>query len=446
MGPQRLRIEPARAPLRGRVHVPSDKSIAHRALILASLGTGVSELHMSAVGDDVRRTRDLLIALGVKITQAAGVWHVQGVGLFGLHAPQAPLQVGESGTTARLIAGLLGGQEFACGMHASGSLRARPMDRVLLPLRQRGARVHGTAFPLRFEGLAAGEALRALDYQSPVPSAQVKGALLLSGMYARGTTVLSEPALSRDHTERMMQALGVPVRGQGHVVALDPAGWSGRIAEFSMRIPGDASSAFALLAAAVMVPDSQLELADVSLNPTRLGGLDAIRAAGLHAHVEPHGDVLGEPFGDVGLQVQAAHTGFDLGGELLLRSIDEVPVLMAIAARAKGTSWIRGGAELRLKESDRLSAMAGLLQAFGVQAQLVGDDLCVHGQGKERPLRAANVDSACDHRIAMAAVLLALAADGVCELSGSEALCKSFPGFVSALRALGARIETIEEG
>ncbi len=441
----RLRIHPARIPLRGRVRVPSDKSIAHRALILASLGTGVSELHMSSGGEDVCCTRDVLRALGVRITHGAGVWRVQGVGLFGLRAPSAPLHVGESGTTARLMAGLLSAQEFSCGMHASGTLQQRPMSRVIEPLRSRGARIHGANFPLRFEGMQEGEWLGALEYQSPVPSAQVKSALLLAGLYARGATVVLEPMLSRDHTERMMHALGVPVRAEGHVVALDPAGWSGVMREFSMRVPGDASSAFALLAAAIMVPGSEIEIADVSLNPTRLGGLDALRASGVHVQIEPHGEALSEPFGDVGLRECVGYTGFDLSGELLLRSLDEVPVLAALAARATGKTWIRGAAELRLKESDRLAAMVHLLGAFGVHVELEGDDLCVHGLGADTVLRAANVDSAGDHRIAMAAILLALVADGPCDVAGSEALSKSFAGFVPLLRSLGARVEAIAD-
>lgn len=442
MSPLRLRVTPTGQALRGRVQVPADKSIAHRAFLLAALATGVSEVRASRVGEDVRRTIDVLRALGVGIESAEdGSYRVRGVGLFGLRRPEAALDVGESGTTARLMLGLLSAQEFPWELTGQGSLLGRPMGRVCVPLASRGARLPNDTsvqLPLRSTGMPEGEPLGLLHYAMPVASAQVKGALLLSGLYAHGNTVLREPVVSRDHTERMMCALGIPVRGLGDTLALEPGGWSGKLSDFKMATPGDASSAFALLAASLMVPGSAVEVADVCINPTRTGALDLLRAAGVMPVVEPHGEALGEPFGDVGVMGVPGFGGFAIRGELLVRAIDEVPVLLALAAKANGVTRLSDAAELRLKESDRIARMAEVLRAFGVEVQDDANGLQV--QGRAGLLRAARVNAHGDHRIAMAATLLALAADGPSQIDGAEALRKSYPGFVSALTSLGATI------
>jgi 3-phosphoshikimate 1-carboxyvinyltransferase len=446
-----LVVHPARKPLLGSVPVPADKSIAHRALLLAGLAEGTSRIRGGVLGEDNLATLAALRAMGVVADERPGELVVKGVGLLGLRAPTAPLDCGNSGTTMRLLAGVLVAQRFASRLVGDASLSRRPMDRVARPLRLRGGRIEGRidpkrpgeiTAPLEIGPLDAPRVLDPIEHELPVASAQVKSALLLSGLYADGETLVREPVLSRDHTERMLRALGVPLRSLGALVALDGPGFSGMLPSFDLSVPGDLSAAAFLLAAAQLVPGSQVGVRQVGTNPTRTGVLEVLRDMGAAVSVEGRGDALGEPTSDL-WTTSSPLTSTSVGGELLTRSIDEVPVLAALASRAIGRSSIVDAAELRVKESDRIAAMAETLRAFGVACEERPDGLEIEGAG-DRPLTPADVPSRGDHRIAMAAAVLGLAASGPTRVRDADCIATSFPRFVGTLRALGATVEVID--
>lgn len=447
----RLVVHPIDRPLEGSVPVPSDKSIGHRALLFGALCHGTSHIRGFSRGEDNVSTANALRAMGVAIEDVGpSEVRVKGVGLFGLCAPTAPLDCGNSGTTMRLFTGLLAAQEFQSTLVGDASLTRRPMMRIIAPLRARGAVITGAPHPSR-EGeitaplvvgpLAEGVHLTGLAYDSPVSSAQVKSAILLSGLYAHGPTRVSEPSLSRDHSERMMQALGVPIRAVGTVVELDPAGWNAQMPAFEIDIPGDISAAAFPLVAAAVVDGSTVRVRDVGTNPTRTGILDIAKAMGALVEVEPHGDRNGEPIADLIVR-PGSLVGREIGGEVVPRAIDEIPVVCALAARAHGTTTIRDASELRVKESDRIATMAHVLGAFGVSCEERPDGLVI--EGTRDKLRAAHVDSRGDHRIAMASAVLALLADGPTRIDDCACIATSYPKFVGTLRALGARIDVEE--
>jgi 3-phosphoshikimate 1-carboxyvinyltransferase len=445
-----LLVRPQRAPLRGVVPVPADKSITHRALLFASLATGRSIVLAEAAGEDNRSTLHALRALGVAAEETDGAVTVMGKGLHGFAAPATPLDCGNSGTTMRLLAGLLAGQRFASVLVGDASLSRRPMKRVVAPLRLRGARIEGKLDPkrpgdltppLEVGPLPEPHVLSELAYDLPIPSAQVKSALLLSGLYAAGPTSVSEPVVSRDHTERMLASLGVPIQRVGPVVDLDAASFSGNIAPFEAKVPGDVSAAAFLLAAALLVPGSEVGVRRVGLNPTRTGFLDLARLMGGSVVSVPQGDDLGEPWGEAHA-THGALRAISAGGETLVRAIDEVPILCALAARARGTTIIADAAELRVKESDRIAAMAAVLGAFGVACSEQPDGIVIEGT-PDAPLRAARVDAAGDHRIAMSAAVLALCADDETRITGVDAIATSFPKFAGTMRALGADMRVV---
>jgi 3-phosphoshikimate 1-carboxyvinyltransferase len=453
-----LVVHPADKPLVGSVPVPSDKSIAHRALLLGALCNGKSRLREWAGGEDNESTRAALVAMGVEIEDEPREGGgrdvvVTGAGLFGLRAPARDLDCGNSGTTMRLLCGILAAQPFASTLVGDASLSGRPMMRVIGPLRMRGAHIEGkphprkpddVTAPLRIAGLGDDEHLGAIEYELPVASAQVKSALLLSGLYAHGATVLREPTLSRDHTERMLHALGVPLRTVSTLVELDPAGWSGTMPGFDVRVPGDVSAAAFVVGAALMVAGSRVTVRRVGTNPTRTGLLDVLRDMRAPLVVEPQGDESGEPIGNLhvdGATSRVERAGL-LAGEVVPRAIDEIPALCAIASRAPGTTIIRDAAELRVKESDRIDAMLDVLRSFGVACEGHPDGLDI--EGTDAPLRAATIDSRGDHRVAMSAALLALVAAGPSRIENASCIATSFPRFVGTLRALGARIEVVD--
>lgn len=432
--------------MRGHAHIPGDKSVGHRALIFASIAEGRSEIENLSGGLDNVATADAFRAMGVSIELDGTRASVEGVGLDGLTMAKAPIDCGNSGTTMRLLAGLLSGQRFGSRLVGDASLTRRPMGRIIEPLRARGAHIAGTGGaaegelypPINIAPQVEGEGLIALEYASPVASAQVKSCLLLSGLYARGLTAVSEPTVSRDHTERMMHALDIPLRVEGPVALLDPAEWSRRIAGFDWVVPGDISSAAFLIAAALMVPGSHVTLEGVGLNPTRTGILDAIRSMRAGVAITPKGEGAGaEPVGDLEVQSSALAPGL-VGGELLTRMIDEVPAFCAIAAKAGGRTDVRDAEELRIKESDRLTATAGVLKAFGVDCTELADGMHVHGGAR---LTGAEVESLGDHRIAMLGAVLGLAAEGETIVHDVACVDTSFPGFAAMLASLGADIQ-----
>jgi 3-phosphoshikimate 1-carboxyvinyltransferase len=426
-------------PLRGSVRVPGDKSIGHRSLIFGALARGVSRITGLSEGLDNQATREAFRSMGVTIESSDDATTVYGVGLRGLRMPSDVIDCGNSGTTMRLLAGLLSGQRFGTRMVGDESLTRRPMGRVIKPLRARGAHIAGTAGakpdelypPISIAPLVEGEDLKGLEYAMPVASAQVKSALLLSGLYAVGPTVLQEPVLSRDHTERMMLALGVPLQTAGASVALDPtAEWTGGWEPFEWRVPGDPSSAAFPLLAAAMVEGSRVSVEDVCVNPTRTGLFDWLRLIGANVAHRPSGHGAGdEPMAELTV-AHGAIRGSVAGGELIVRMIDEIPAVCALAA-------VSDAAELRVKESDRIATMAEVLRAFGVPCEELPDGMVVTGGAT---LRGAHIQSRGDHRIAMSAALLGLVAEGESIIDGAEAVDTSFPGFVALLRSLGADI------
>jgi 3-phosphoshikimate 1-carboxyvinyltransferase len=440
---KRWRVAGRSRPLRGTVRVPGDKSIGHRALLFGALGEGTSRVTGLSGGLDNAATASALAAMGVRIEIDGTSARIDGVGLRGLRMPRGHLDCGNSGTTMRMLAGLLVAQSFGTRLVGDASLSRRPMRRIVEPLRARGGHVAGVSgakegehyAPLSVAPLLPGERLASVEFDMPVASAQVKTALLLSGLYASGPTALREPVLSRDHTERMMRALGVPLETGGPMVCLDPSGWRGGWDGFTWDVPGDPSSAAFFVAAALMVPGSEIAIAGVGVNPTRTGLFDVLRPMGARPPFVPKGEAAGgEPVADV-VVAHAPLVGGRAGGELVTRMIDEVPVLAALAAVARGRTEVFDARELRVKESDRIATMASVLRAFGAPCTERDDGLTVEGGA---PLAAAHVASEGDHRIAMSAALLALAADGESVIDDVACVDTSFPGFAATLRALGA--------
>lgn len=433
--------------------VASDKSIVHRAVMFGALATGRSTITKAWIGDDHRSTIDVFRALGVEIEidEKAHAVVLHGKGLHGLSAPLRDLECGNSGTTMRLMAGVLAPQRFQSTLVGDASLMRRPMLRIAKPLRQRGARVEGQSSPKKVGEITAPlvigplpepHVLSEVVYDSPVASAQVKSALLLSGLWADGKTTVSEPTISRDHTERMLSALGVPIQRLGPIVELDAGSWSGALPAFELEAPGDPSAAAFAIAAALIVPKSEVKTRGVGVNPTRTGLYDVLRWMGAEVGVEHRGEVLGEPIGDI-TALGCETKGALAGGEVIARAIDEIPILSVIAARSAGTTTIHDAEELRVKESDRIAAIVGMLRAFGVSVEERPDGVVI--EGSAGPMRAARVESGGDHRIAMSAAIMALIADGPSRIVDVDCISTSFPRFVATLRALGARIE-VERG
>lgn len=446
--PSRLIVRPAQKPLSGSVPVPSDRSITHRALLLAALSNGPCTLRGFAYATDNLDMLRALAALGVRHEDdGKGTLSIRGAGLRGLQAPQGPLNCGHSPTIVRLLLGVLSGQPFETRLLGSPSNSRRRMRAVTEPLRSRGAQIAASVhpedpnelcLPLTVGPLQT-ERLAPLDYVMTRPNDHAKGALLFSGLYASGPTLIHEPLLSRDHTERMLAAVGLPVVGIGSAVSLHPPADPLAIRGFEADIPGDISAAAFVLAAAQLAPGSSVSTRRTSLNPTRAGILDMIRLFGGRTGITPNDDSLGEPYGEVSSQF-APLRGIKISGELALRGMDEIPIACVLAAKARGVTEISDVAELRDEVSDRLAALVRLLRAFGVSVTDKPDGLVIEGE-PERPLRAARVSSGGDHRVAMAAVLLALAADDESVIDDADPIAVSFPRFVGTLRALGAEIE-----
>ncbi|WP_438015542.1 3-phosphoshikimate 1-carboxyvinyltransferase [Sorangium sp. So ce315] len=447
-----LIVHPAERPLLGSVPVPADRSIAHRALLLAGLATGRSRIRGGAHGADLRPTVGALRALGVRVDEPSpGELVVEGAGLSGLRAPDGPIDCGSSAATMRLLSGILVAQRFPARLVGDASLSRRPMERVARPLRLRGGRIEGQldprtvgeiTAPLDVGPLPEPHVLSSIEHELPAPCEEVKSALLLSGLFADGPTFVREPIVSRDHTERLLAALDVPISSVGAMVCLDALRFSGALPAFDLDVPGDLSAAAFLVAAAQIVPGSRVTARRVGLNPTRAGLLEVLRDMDGAVAVEVRGDALGEPAGDlhVAPSAGAGLRAGRAGGELAARAIDDLPVLLALGARARGVTEVFDAGELRAQETDRIAAMASVLGAFGLRCEERADGLLVEGR-PDGPLDAADVDSFGDDRVAMAAAVLGLAARGPTRVRDAGCIATSFPLFVGTLRALGARIE-----
>ena len=427
-------IPPARR-LAGEVLLPGDKSISHRALILSALSPGTRRIEGLSTGQDVVGTARILGQLGVPI-DLDGEHAIVGDPPGGrLQAPTAVLDCGNSGTTMRLMAGVLAGQPFESTLTGDASLLRRPMRRISEPLRRMGAFVDGPDDAGRAPLTIVGGGLRAIDHVSEVASAQVKSCLLLAGLFADGRLGLEEPARSRDHTERMLGAAGVELELLGRAIRMR-CGQEVRLPTTGLRVPRDVSAAAFFFVAAYLVPGSRIELPGVGHNATRTGFLDAIASISRNAREE-----LGEEVVDL-VADAACHDPDEplvLRGPTIPRLIDEIPVLAVLAARRRGVSRIRDAADLRAKESDRIKSTAAMLRAFGVDVRTLPDGMDIHGD-PERPLRGGcTIDAASDHRVAMAAAVGALAADAPVTITNVQAVDTSFPGFLQTLEACRER-------
>lgn len=431
----RWHLEPSTG-LHGRIEVPGDKSISHRALMLAAVASGTSHLHGLSHGEDVRSTAACLRRLGIEVDDASagGATRVCGAGLDGLRKAADPLPCGNSGTTMRLLAGLVAGRSFRTTLDGDRSLRCRPMERIAEPLRAMGAMVNmrdGGLPPLSIEG----DRLRGVTYRTPVPSAQVKSCVLFAGLRADGDTVVHEERASRDHTERMLASMGAEVAGEASSggVKLRPYP---RLEPLQGRIPGDLSSAAYWVAAASVAEHAELELPGVGVNPTRSAVLEVLRGWGAELELEAEADWHGEPCA----LIRARHSNGLKGGVIDAGSvaalIDELPLLALLGPLTDDGVEIRGAAELRVKESDRIAAVCAALRALGAQVDEFPDGLAVAGR---QGLSGGTVDACGDHRIALATAAVAGAASGPIEILGADVASVSYPGFREQLGSAAAR-------
>lgn len=429
---RRFTIQPGGA-LSGTLRVPGDKSISHRAVMLGAIADGVTEVSGFLEGDDALATLAAMRQLGVRIEGPVdGFLRIWGLGLGGLQAPAAPLDLGNSGTSMRLFAGLLAGQAFSSELHGDASLMRRPMRRVTEPLRAMGAEIQttgdGTA-PLHISPVGG---LAGIEYVMPVASAQVKSALLLAGLYATGTTRIFEPAVTRDHTERMLTALGCPVENNnGWVEISGPA----TLKAAALKIPADISSAAFFLVGASIASGSELVLKDVGLNPSRIGVIEILQRMGADIQIEPNPMSDGEPTAQLTVR-SAPLRGIEIPLELVPLAIDEFPAIFIAAACAQGETVLRGAEELRVKESDRIAVMADGLSALGIDVEPHPDGIRITGGA----FSGGQVNAQGDHRIAMSFAMAGLVASGPIYIDGCSEVDTSFPGFVELARAAGLRI------
>lgn len=433
--PRPLRAARPAGPLCGRFGVPGDKSISHRALMFGALAVGTTEITGLLEGEDVLRTAAAMRALGATVERLGeGAWRVAGRGVGGLAEPADVLDMGNSGTAARLLCGLLAGHPLFAVMTGDASLRRRPMLRVTEPLSATGATFwtrEGGRLPLAVQG--ARHPLP-LDYRLPVASAQVKSACLLAGLCAPGTTRVVEPERTRDHTENMLRHFGATVRvadtAEGRVIELDG---QPELAAAPIVVPGDPSSAAFLLVAALLVPGSRVVVANVGLNPLRTGLFATLREMGARLTVENARTEGGEPVGDI-VAEHGPLAGVEVPPGRAPSMIDEYPILAVAAAAARGTTRMRGLAELRVKESDRLAATAALLAVNGARVAVEGDDLVVEGLGEAAAIPGGGlVATHMDHRIAMSALVMGLGARAAVAVDDAAFIETSFPGFAALL-------------
>lgn len=416
-------------PLRGEISVPGDKSISHRAVMFGALANGTTEITHFLQGADCLSTIDCFRRMGIDIENTPSRILIHGKGLRGLSAPSSALDVGNSGTTLRLISGILSGQDFKVLLDGDASIRRRPMKRIMTPLSMMGAKIgslkgNGCA-PLHIKG----QALHAIHYQSPVASAQVKSCVLLAGLYADGTTRVTEPALSRNHTELMLHFFGAQVHSEGTTASIQPSpALEGRF----IQVPGDISSAAYFIAAALLIPGSEVLIRNVGVNPTRDGILRVCQAMGADITRLNERSDSGEPTADL-LVRHSSLKGTVIEGDLIPTLIDELPVIAVMAALAKGTTVIRDAAELKVKESDRIQVMTENLTRMGARVEATEDGMIIHGSSS---LQGAIIDSHQDHRVAMSFAVAALAAEGETEIRDAECVSISYPGFYQDLASL----------
>ncbi|HAW60573.1 MAG TPA: 3-phosphoshikimate 1-carboxyvinyltransferase [Actinobacteria bacterium] len=424
-----LKINTA-ASLKGKIAIPGDKSISHRAIILGAMAEGDTTIVDFLPAADCLSTLKCMRALGVGVEELSSTnLVIHGVGANGFKEPGNVLDVGNSGTTLRILTGVLAGQDFFSVLTGDESVRRRPMDRVIAPLLEMGAEIWGRKNGTRAPISILGHSLHGISYTTTIPSAQVKTALLLAGLLAEGKTIVAEEFQSRDHTERMLEVMGADISVEGTTCTISGGGIL-RGAEID--IPGDISSAAFLIAGALIVPDSEVLIKDVGVNPTRTGVLDVLKEMGGRLERVSFSVKNGEPRSDM-LVKSSKLSGTVIGGEKIPGLIDELPVLAVVATQAQGTTVVSGAQELRVKEADRISAICGELGNLGAQIEEREDGFIVEGP---TALKGTVCDSHGDHRIAMALAIAGLVATGTTVIRGAECVDISFPGFEKTLRSL----------
>lgn len=435
-----LLVHPQTTPLRGRVPIPGDKSISHRAVMLSAIAQGTSHIHRWLPAGDTQATLRAMQSLGVPIhirETEPTAWEltIEGQGMeLGetrplANSPPRPLNLRHAGTGIRLLAGLMVGQNFPSVLDGSEQLRRRPMGRIVTPLRQMGATITATDghAPLYIEPAP----LHGLELTMQIASAQVKSAVLLAGLYAEGETVIHEAGPSRDHTERLLAAMGAEIAWQDGVVTLRPGA---PLQAVDLTVPADMSSAAFLIVAAACLPHSHLTLSHIGLNPTRTGLLDILGQMGAGIQIENLSLTGGEPVGDLTIQFHELHST-NIAGETVVRAIDEMPIWAVAASQAAGTSTLREAGELRVKEVDRIAVLAGELRKMGVNISEQADGFTVTGPTR---LNGAEVDSHDDHRLGMSLAIAALLADTPTHIHQASCIADSFPGFVEAMQKVGS--------
>lgn len=418
-----LEISPV-AGLEGIFRPPSDKSLTHRAYMFAAFAEGESHVRMPLRGEDCESTLRCMNQLGLRHEWISPT-EIRLIPTPEWQQPRTALDCGNSGTTMRLLSGLVASRPLDCTMVGDASLSRRPMKRIAEPLRLMGASFEGDTPPLHIVG---GD-LRGIDYMSPVASGQIKSCVLLAGLRASGTTTVREPSLSRDHTERMLRAMGVQVTTEGGVSLR-----GGQTAHgFELTVPGDISSAAFILVAAALLPRSELTVRDLSVNPTRTGILDVLEQCGVPFALHNEREELGEPVADLELRAPRVRKPFHIMGDLVPRLIDEIPVLAVLATQCEGTSVVRDAREMRVKETDRIEVMASGLRSMGADVETFEDGFAITGP---TPLRGTLINAAHDHRIAMAFSIAGLIADGGIRIDGAESIATSYPEFTQDLMRL----------
>lgn len=438
-----LLVRPQKTPLNGRITVPGDKSISHRAVMLAAIAEGTSIIRRWLPAGDTLATLEAIRSLGVPVEidkKSATAWdlRIEGVGLHGLQPPAGPLDFKNAGTGIRLMAGIMAGQRFASVLDGSSQLRKRPMGRITSPLATMGAHIRATdgCAPLMVEPAH----LQGTRYEMKVASGQVKSALFLAGLYAEGDTAVYEPGPARDHTERMLRAMGVDIGKADDWITLHKPGSDLKLQPLDLTVPSDISSAAFPIVAATIVPHSEIVIENVEMNETRTGILEMLQAMGANFTISNERIMGGEPTADLTVRYDELHPA-DLGGELVVRGIDELPIWAVAASQAAGDSTVRDAAELRVKEVDRIGVLGGELRKLGINMTEFADGFTIQGPSK---LYSAEVDSHDDHRLAMSLAVAGLVTHGLTMVQDAGCAADSFPGFVETMQSLGATMEWVE--
>ena len=415
--------------LSGEVNVPGDKSISHRSIMLGSLAKGTTEVYGFLQGADCLSSIDCFRKMGVEITNQDGIVTIKGRGLHGLLEPKDTLDVGNSGTTTRLMSGILAAQNFTSRINGDASIQKRPMKRIITPLAMMGADIRSELSNDCAPLIINGKKLTGIHYDSPVASAQVKSAILLAGLYAEGETSVTEPAVSRNHTELMFEEFGVDVRTEGKTAIVKPAN---ELFARKVIVPGDISSATYFMVAAAITPNSCVTVKNVGVNPTRDGIIRVCRMMGADIQVEFTSKDVGEPTADITVNTSNLK-GCTIGGDIIPTLIDEIPAIAILACFATGTTIIKDAQELKVKESNRIDVVVNNLKKMGADIEATDDGMIITG-GKT--LTGAVIDSKLDHRIAMSFAIAGMNADGETEILGSECVDISYPEFYRDLESL----------